>query len=99
GGDYKKDTLKSDHIFYTKNNGKTWQAPISPTRGYRECVEYINQKTVIATGPYGTDISYDGGIKWAPMSDEQLYHVVRKSRQGNLVIIAGGDGKISLLNY
>ncbi len=97
GGDYKKDTLRKDHVFYTTDGGQHWLAPSLPTGGYRECVEYINTKTVIATGPAGTDISYDGGRNWQQFSDERLYHVIRKSRKGNLIIMAGGAGKISLL--
>lgn len=97
GGDYKRDSLCKDHIFYTTDNGKTWKAPEKATRGYRECVEYINDSTVLATGPSGTDISRDGGMMWRPLSDEKQYHVVRKSRKGSLVVIAGGGGKIAVL--
>jgi len=97
GGDYKKDTLAKDHVFYTKDGGKTWQKPVKATRGYRECVTYIDPKTAIATGPTGTDISYDGGINWNPLQDEKKMHVIRKSRKGNLVILAGSGGKIALL--
>lgn len=97
GGDYKQDTLKKDHIFYTSDGGKNWFEPVVPTRGYRECVTYINPLTVLATGPVGTDISYDGGNNWKPLSDEKGFHVVRKSRKGNLIIIAGAGGRISKL--
>ncbi len=97
GGDYKQDTLKRDHIFYTSDGGKNWVEPVMPTRGYRESVTYINPLTVLATGPGGTDISYDGGNNWKPLSDEKGFHVVRKSRKGNLIIIAGAGGRISKL--
>jgi len=99
GGNYLKDTLAVKHIYYTKDAGKTWLAPAIPTRGYRECVEYITKTNVIATGPKGTDISYDGGINWKPLSDERSFHVVRKARKGSLLIIAGDKGKVSLLKY
>lgn len=97
GGDYKRDSLCTDHVFITKDGGKHWQAPATPTRGYRECVEIINNKTAIATGPGGTDITYDLGLHWQPLSDEKQFHVVRISRNGNLIIMAGGGGKISAL--
>jgi photosystem II stability/assembly factor-like uncharacterized protein len=97
GGDYLKDTLAVDHVFYTLNNGKTWNSPVTPTRGYRECVEYLSDNFLIATGPRGTDISVDGGKTWVAESDEPYFHVVRKARKGNLIIIAGGRGKISVL--
>lgn len=99
GGDYLSDTVKTDHVFYTNDGGKHWQAPPAPTRGYRECVEYISATTVLATGPAGTDVSYDGGLHWQPLSDETLYHAVRKARNGSLVIGAGGKGKIAVIQF
>lgn len=97
GGDYKNDTLKQDHIFYTQDGGKTWLAPKHPTGGYRECITYANDETVFATGPGGIDISEDGGLNWRSFSSEKGFHVARKSRHGNLIIFAGAGGKISLL--
>lgn len=96
GGDFQKDSLKVNHILLTKDAGKTWTQPITPTRGYRECVEYISNNVLIATGPSGTDISYNEGNDWQSLSDEKGFHLVRKSRKGKLVVIAGG-GKISRL--
>jgi photosystem II stability/assembly factor-like uncharacterized protein len=97
GGDYKREDLRTDHIFISKDAGKHWVAPAMPTRGYRECVEFVKGKTAIATGPSGTDISYDLGMHWQPLSDEKQFHVVRKSRKGNLIIMAGGNGKIAIV--
>ena len=97
GGDYKRDTLRVNHVFFTQNGGKDWMAPKVPTRGYRECVEYINSKLVIATGPGGMDISRDGGKTWLPFSDEKGFSVVRKARKGKLILAAGGKGKIAVL--
>lgn len=94
GGDFQKDSLKLNHVLFTKNAGKTWTQPITSTRGYRECVEYISNEVLIATGPSGTDISLNDGKDWQSLSDEKGFHVVRKSRKGKLVVVAGG-GKIS----
>lgn len=99
GGDYLRDTLTVDHVSYTHDGGKTWKKPVAPTRGYRECVEFLNDELLITTGPTGTDISIDGGINWTSASDEKLFHVVRKARKGSLVVIAGGKGKISVIKY
>jgi photosystem II stability/assembly factor-like uncharacterized protein len=99
GGDYERDTVKTDHVFYTHNGGKTWQPPVIPTRGVRECVEYIKDDVLIATGKQGSDISYDGGKTWKPLSDEKFYDVIRKARKGSLTLIAGGKGKLSLLRH
>lgn len=97
GGDYERDTLKENHVFYTKDFGKTWIAPTTPTRGIRECVEYLDENIAVATGQRGADVTYDGGNTWRPLSDEKYFDVVRKSREGNLVIIAGGKGKVGIL--
>jgi len=94
GGDFQKDSLNVKHILLTKDAGKTWTQPISPTRGYRECVEYISSNVLIATGPSGTDISYNEGNDWQSLSDEKGFHAVRKARKGKLVVITG-SGRIS----
>lgn len=96
GGDYQKDLWVKNHVFYTKNGGKNWHSPIKPTGGFRECVEYIAKNTLIAIGPGGADISYDGGAQWQLLSDEKGFHVLRKSRKGKLIMCAG-NGKISVL--
>ena len=97
GGDYLVDTLKQDHIFITHDGGKTWHPPQVPTRGYRECVEYIADELLISVGPKGIDISNDGGMTWRAESDEMYYHVARKARNGSVVMLAGGKGKIAIL--
>jgi photosystem II stability/assembly factor-like uncharacterized protein len=93
GGDFKNDTSSTNHVFYTPDAGKTWHMPESPTRGYRECVQYISENKLIALGPGGIDVSYDGGKNWSKFSDEKKFHAVRKARNGKLVVIAGGSGR------
>jgi len=99
GGDYQIDTLTENHIFLTTDGGNNWQRPSKPTRGYRECVEYVSDKMLVAVGPTGIDISINSGLAWEPFSDEKKFHVVRKARNGKLVVIAGGAGKIGVLSY
>ena len=97
GGDYKADSLSTKHVFYSLDGGKHWAMPAIPTRGYRECVEYIKRNKLISVGPKGIDYSSDDGITWAAFSDEKSFHVARKARKGALVVIAGGAGKVSIL--
>jgi photosystem II stability/assembly factor-like uncharacterized protein len=89
GGNYVRDTLATQHILLTKDGGATWTQPATPTRGYRECVEYLSNTRILAAGPKGIDISNNGGLDWSPLSDETGYHVVKKARHGSLVIVAG----------
>jgi photosystem II stability/assembly factor-like uncharacterized protein len=96
GGDYKVDSLKKDHVFFSENEGNTWQFPKVPTGGYRECVEMIAWPKCISVGPNGVDFSEDGGKNWGAISNEKGFHVVRKARKGQLILMAGGKGKIGI---
>lgn len=99
GGDYLQETLRSKHVFLSHDFGKSWSAPAKTTGGYRECVEFLGESLLIATGPSGTDISSDKGNTWNTISGREGYHVVRKARRGKLTIIAGGRGKIGVVQW
>ena len=96
GGDYVADSVSTRNVFYSFDNGKEWNTPERPTRGYRSSVEFIKGKTWIATGQRGLDISNDQGKNWLPFSDEMGVHVVRRARKGTKVV-AAGNGKIALI--
>lgn len=89
GGDYKVDSLTVQHVLYSNDGGATWKTPTEATRGYRECVEFINGTTAMAVGPAGADLTRDAGRTWTALSDDRGYHAVRKSRTGSLVVMAG----------
>jgi len=97
GGDYKNDAQTGHHVYITMDRGKTWTLPIKPTRGLRECVEFLGDENLVAIGPQGADWSNDGGMNWVPLSDEKGFHVVRKAREGSL-IVAVGNGKIGVIS-
>jgi photosystem II stability/assembly factor-like uncharacterized protein len=97
GGDFKNDSLTGKHVYCTDDGGKTWVLPLRPTRGLRECIESLGSDYLIAIGPTGTDTSNDGGFNWQPFSNEKGFHVIRKARDGSL-IIAAGNGKISIIS-
>lgn len=90
GGDFNQGNLITKNALYN-HNMKAYNAPVKPPRGYRECVQFITQSILIATGPTGTDVSYNAGKEWAPLSDETGFHVVRKARSGKLVLLAGAN--------
>jgi len=96
GGDYLADSLRRDHIYHSDDFGKTWNFPKMPTRGYRECICFINPSTWIAVGPSGLDISRNDGENWESGTfDVSGFHVIRKARKGSLVLMAGGKGKVA----
>lgn len=100
GGDFAMDTLKVRNAFTTNDGGKTWKAANPAPVGYRECVEYISDNTLVTTGPTGTEYSSDSGKQWIRLSDEKGFHVVRKARSGKWMVIAGNNiiGKVNLAN-
>lgn len=97
GGDFQNESMTTNHHFYSMDGGAQWVAPATTVRGYRECVEFISEQVIMATGPSGVDISYDNGFHWEALSDEKGLHVVRKARRGSLVLAAGGKGLMFLI--
>jgi photosystem II stability/assembly factor-like uncharacterized protein len=96
GGNYLLDTVRIQNLVLTADGGRTWTAPQSNPYGYRSSVEYLKSNFLIATGTSGTDVSLDGGNRWTRISLTG-YHVVRKAKKGNLVLLAGSEGRISML--
>ena len=96
GGDYKSDTLKKDHVYLSSDEGKTWVFPQKPTGGYRECIGHAGEDSLLAAGPSGVDFSEDGGKNWTLISNLKGFHVVKKARQGKLVVLAGAKGLIGI---
>jgi photosystem II stability/assembly factor-like uncharacterized protein len=96
GGDFAKDTIADKNCFITTDGGKTWKAPLIPPKGYRSCVEYINQRKLITCGTSGVDVSADGGMNWQFIT-KQAFHVCRKAKEGKAVFLAGGNGRIAKL--
>ena len=96
GGDFSKDTLRTDNCYLTTNLGKTWIAPKEGPHGYRSCVEFIDKNTLIACGTSGVDISRDGALNWQLIS-QKSFHVCRRAKAGTALFLAGGNGTIARL--
>ena len=96
GGDFTADSLTDKNCFISNNGGKTWERPKTPPNGYRSCVEYLNNETIVTCGLNGVDYSFDGGKNFYSISKEG-FHVCRFARVGNTVYLAGGNGKIGKL--
>jgi hypothetical protein len=107
GGDYRRDSLKTANFFYSLNKGKKWLAPEITTRGYRECIAQMDNRgsakkgsarSMFAVGPSGIDISMDDGVNWQAYSDEKGFHVIKASKDHNRLFLAGGNGKLAVIN-
>ncbi len=71
GGDYEKPELAERNVAVTVDGGFIWAARAGLT-GYRSGVAFVDEKTVIAVGPNGTDLSSDQGVSWRKISSEHL---------------------------
>ena len=80
GGNYEKPAEKTHTLALTSDGGESWQ-PGDGLTGYRSAVTYIDNRTVIAVGTNGTDISIDGGKTWKKVGSEDLNAVAAKGRK------------------
>ncbi len=97
GGDYKRDTLRTNTLVLTANGGKSWKSPLKGPGGYRSCVEYITKTTLVAVGTSGVDLSHDGGKTWEFFSSDS-YNTVRRAKSGTWTLMAGSRGKITAID-
>lgn len=95
GGDYQHDKHTDSAACYSNNMGTTWQLAHKPLSGYQSCVEYINADIYLSTGTPGTNITTNGGKNWEQI-DTASFNVCRIARHGELVLLAGSNGKIAL---
>jgi photosystem II stability/assembly factor-like uncharacterized protein len=91
GGNYEDPKGTSPNLAFTADGGQTWKAA-KGFSGYRSGVAYVGDKTVIAVGTSGSDISTDGGKTWRNM-DAANYNVVQA--KGKNVWAAGPAGLIA----
>jgi photosystem II stability/assembly factor-like uncharacterized protein len=98
GGDYRKVEEAKENIAGTADGGRTWTLiPGVALGGFRSCVAYLpgsKGRTLMATGPAGTDYSLDGGLHWAKC-DSQGFHVLAFAESGTAGWGAGAGGRIA----
>jgi photosystem II stability/assembly factor-like uncharacterized protein len=64
GGDYKDPNNRNHVAAYSADQGKTWKLAEEQPGGFRSAVALIDEKSLIAVGPNGEDVSDDGGAHW-----------------------------------
>jgi len=96
GGDFAEPASSEKTMFYSSDNGSTWQSPLQPPKGYKSCVAFISDRLLITCGTSGVDISSDRAVNWKHISDES-YHVVQKAKKGKVVVLAGSNGRVAVL--
>lgn len=96
GGDYKDSTNAENNAAFTMDGGLTWKSPSNNPSGYRSCVVFLDDGTAVATGRSGTDISYDEGQSWEPISPKGYFSCIGL---GNVLIGVGRSGKIGRIQF
>ena len=96
GGDFMRKDDTTGVCVYTSDAGKTWQVPEETCHGYRSCIEYVSDKTWLACGLNGIDISQDDAKHFRKISEEG-FHVCRKAKDGKKVFFAGSNGRIAVM--
>ena len=70
GGDYARETDAVENAAFTSDGGATWTLAGAPgLSGFRSVVAHVpgTDRTFIALGPRGGDLSHDDGRTWAPL--------------------------------
>ena len=80
GGNYEKPNDSENTGAFTRDGGKTWNAGGGLT-GYRSAVTHIDDKTTIAVGTNGSDLSKDRGATWKKIGSEDLNSVAANGKR------------------
>ncbi len=64
GGDYKEVGNPNRAAAFSVDQGKTWKLAEQQPGGFRSAVARVDEKSLVAVGPSGEDISDDGGAHW-----------------------------------
>ncbi len=91
GGNYEKPEEAKNNLAFTRDGGKSWYEGKGLT-GYRSAVTYIDDRTMIAVGTNGTDISTDRGGTWKKIGSENLNAVAAKGARA--VWAVGPNGAV-----
>ena len=77
GGDYQDAESSDGNVARSVDGGKTWQTIQGPPPGgHRACVVHLpdhSKTTWLAVGRAGTDLSFDDGESWTPLSKVGFY--------------------------
>lgn len=95
GGDYVNPTNGEHALALTRDGGHTWSEPATAPAGYRSGVTYVQPNVLVAVGPTGSDVSFDGGDNWRQFHDGSL-DTVDCGRDG-ACWAAGATGAVATL--
>jgi photosystem II stability/assembly factor-like uncharacterized protein len=93
GGDYSNASRTDSVSVYMHNT--SMRLSVQRPAGYQSCVENIKENYYLSTGTPGSNLTNDGGKTWRKI-DAVSYNVCKKAKHGNLILLAGDDGKIGI---
>jgi mannobiose 2-epimerase len=103
GGDYKRPELAARIVATTSDGGRLWTCPEGHgPGGFRSAVVSAQASSrpalippvLIAVGPTGSDLSTDGGIRWAPLGNSG-FHAAGSAGSTAGCFAAGEGGTIA----
>ena len=80
GGNYEKPDVAENTLAVTHTAASVW-ASRSGLSGYRSGVVFADDRTIIAVGTNGSDISTDQGVTWQKLGSEDLNSVAARGRK------------------
>jgi len=99
GGDFLNPDVAVDAAAVTSDGGRTWSLvpAASAPKGYRSGSAWLpaTDRTVVAVGPSGSDVSEDGGLTWTQV-DDGTFDSVECAR--GACWASGAQGRAALLN-
>ena len=110
GGDFANDSIAIQNIvgYQLSETPKSSVKDLSTTqlifkkidianpKGYKSCVEFIDNNRLITCGTSGVDISKNNGASWENISKEP-FHIAKKHPTKSGVYLAGSRGRISFV--
>ncbi len=96
GGDFLDETNGDDAAAWTADGGRSWHASAQQVDGYRSGVDFLprSARGVVAVGPTGSDVSWDGGRTWRHFDDDR-YDGVQCTH--TTCWASGTDGRVAVL--
>lgn len=99
GGDYQKEGLAADNAAFTSDGGVTWTPAGKGLSGFRSVTAPLGvERTWIAIGPSGADLSNDDGRTWTPLKAEG-YDTFSHARGTRTGWAAGNGGRIARVRW
>ena len=96
GGDYTKPQVMKGTLARSFDKGRNWTANGIPnTFGYRSGVAFVDSYTLVVVGISGSDISFDGGLRWQNLDEIERNSVAARGKKA--IWAVGPRGEVSKL--